>query len=132
MKKISIDYSMLPKDKSTVKASKMVGKSLTEMKALDIQLFNVKDISSVADVMIIASGSSNRHVKSIANDIAEEAKNAGTPPLGVEGDDSCEWVLVDLGDVVVHIMQTQTRSFYELEKLWVKLDSNSEAGDVKK
>ena len=69
-------------------------------------------------MMIVASGTSSRHVKSVANNVALEAKNAGVAPLGMEGETQGEWVLVDLGDIVVHIMQPQVREFYDLEKLW--------------
>ncbi|MEH6472902.1 MAG: ribosome silencing factor, partial [Halopseudomonas sp.] len=78
----------------------------------------VRGKSSVTDYMIIASGSSNRHVKSSAESVVIEAKKAGIQPLGIEGLDSGEWALVDLGDVVVHVMQTQTRDLYDLESLW--------------
>lgn len=71
------------------------------------------------DYLVISSGTSNRHVKSLAENVALKAKAAGNPALGVEGQDSAEWVLVDLGDVVVHVMQPATRDFYDLERLWV-------------
>jgi len=92
--------------------------AIDDMKAENIIELDVKDKTSVTDLLIIASGTSSRHVKSIAANVAVEAKKQGRPPLGVEGEDQGEWVLVDLGDVVVHIMQPHIRDFYDLEKLW--------------
>ena len=93
-------------------------KALEDLKAEDIIEMDVRDKTSVTDFIFVASGTSNRHVKSIANNVVVEAKHAGMQPLGVEGEDQAEWVLVDLGDVVVHVMQPQVREFYDLESLW--------------
>ena len=92
--------------------------AIEDLKGEDIVELDVKGKTSVTDMMIVASGTSSRHVKSIANNVALEAKNAGVAPLGMEGETQGEWVLVDLGDIVVHIMQPQVREFYDLEKLW--------------
>lgn len=92
--------------------------ALEDIKGIDIKILDVIDKSSVTDIMIFASGNTSRQVKSLANSVADKAKKAGTPALGVEGDENNEWVLVDLGDVVVHIMQPTIREFYNLEKLW--------------
>ena len=92
--------------------------ALDDMKAKDIVTLDVKPLTSVADLMIVASGTSNRHVKSIAENVREKVKNNGLQPLGIEGEDVAEWVLVDLGDIIVHIMLPDTRRFYDLEKLW--------------
>lgn len=89
-----------------------------DMKARDIQVLDVHDKTSVADFMVVCSGNSKTHVRSIAEHVATEAKHAGIPPLGVEGGEQSEWVLVDLGDVVLHVMQESIRDFYQLEKLW--------------
>lgn len=96
----------------------IVKKALEELKAEDVVELDVRDKTSVADYLFIASGTSNRHVKSIANNVVVDAKNAGLQPLGVEGEQEAEWVLVDLGDIIVHVMQPQVREFYDLESLW--------------
>lgn len=92
--------------------------ALDDLKAKDMTVLDVTELSDVMDTLIIASGTSSRHVKSLASNVVEEGKKAGHRPIGVEGLDAGEWVLVDYGDVVVHVMQEQTRDFYELEKLW--------------
>jgi len=92
--------------------------AIEDLKGENIVELDVKGKTSVTDLMIIVSGTSNRHVKSIANNIVSEAKDAGVRPLGVEGEMQAEWVLVDLGDIVVHVMQPHVREFYDLEKLW--------------
>lgn len=92
--------------------------TLDDMKAEDITALDVRDKTTVTDWLIIATGSSSRHVKAIANTITTESKKAGNPPLGIEGENDGEWVLVDLGDVIVHVMQQQVREFYDLESLW--------------
>jgi len=92
--------------------------ALDDMKALDPVVIDVKGLSSVMDFMVIASGTSTRHVKSLADNVIIKAKETGTRPIGVEGENAGEWVLVDFGDVVVHVMQPATRSFYALERLW--------------
>lgn len=96
----------------------MVLSSLEDLKAQDIVVMDVKQKTTVTDWIIVASGTSSRHVKSIANSVNVDAKKAGLKPYGIEGDDTGEWVLVDLGDVVVHVMQKEVRKFYDLESLW--------------
>ena len=92
--------------------------ALEDLKAEDITVLDVKGKTTVTDWIFVATGSSSRHVKSIANSVVVAAKLAERPPLGVEGEAEGEWVLVDLGDVIVHVMQRQVREFYDLESLW--------------
>jgi ribosome-associated protein len=92
--------------------------ALDELKANDIREIDVRGRTSIADLLIIASGTSSRHVKSIADEVVKFAKRAGMLPLGVEGEDPAEWVLVDLGDIIVHVMLPRVREFYGLERLW--------------
>jgi ribosome-associated protein len=101
---------------------KLVVKTLDDMKANEVVTIDVRGKTSITDVMIIASGTSDRHVKSMAEAVAFQAKLAGEPPLGIEGAEEGEWALVDLNGVVVHIMQPKVRDFYQLERLW-KLDA---------
>lgn len=92
--------------------------TLDDMKALDIKELDVREKTSITDLMVIASGTSNRHVSSMAEALIFKAKEAGETPLGVEGLREGEWVLVDLNGVVVHLMQAKVRDFYQLERLW--------------
>lgn len=95
----------------------VVGK-IEDMKARDVVILDVTGKSSVTDSLVICSGNSKRHVMSIAENVVTESKQAGSPPLSVEGKETGEWVLVDMGEVVLHVMQDETRDFYQLEKLW--------------
>ena len=98
---------------------KLVLDALDDLKAINTVSLDVSGLTDVMDHMVIASGSSSRHVKSLATNVSVEAKKRGLHPLGVEGADQGEWVLVDFGDVVVHVMLPATRDFYDLERLWV-------------
>lgn len=92
--------------------------ALDDLKAVEPVVLDVRSMSSVMDYLIVASGTSSRHVKSLADNVLMKAKAQGARPLGVEGERVGEWVLVDFGDVVVHVMQPAARSFYGLERLW--------------
>lgn len=100
------------------KLQKIVVDALEDIKAVDIEVINVTKLTSLFDRVIIASGSSNRQTRALANHVQEKVKEAGGEVLSTEGEDSGEWVLVDLGDIVVHIMQPAVRSYYNLEELW--------------
>ena len=92
--------------------------AVEHLKAVDVVDIDVRGRSSVCDFMVVASGTSSRHVKSIADEVVKRAKQLDCQPLGVEGEREAEWVLVDLGDVVVHVMLPRVREFYALERLW--------------
>ena len=96
----------------------MVLAVLDDYKALNVVDIDVRELTSITDTMIICSGTSKRHLKTLAEQLVKRAKSEGVEPLGVEGEDTAEWILVDLTDVVVHIMQPPAREFYSLEKLW--------------
>ena len=92
--------------------------ALDDVKAQDIVKLDVRRMTPLTDYMIVASGTSNRHVKALIENVAEKAKEAGCRPIGVEGEDGGEWVLLDLQDALVHVMLPKVREFYNLEKLW--------------
>jgi ribosome-associated protein len=97
---------------------KVIEKALEDMKAVNITVLDVRGLTDVADTMIIASGTSDRHVKSVAERVSYDCKQAGFRAMGVEGERDGEWALVDLNDVIVHIMLPRVREFYRLESLW--------------
>lgn len=103
---------------------------LEEGKAKDILNIDVRDKTSVTDNMLIASGTSGRHVKALAHAVIEKAKESDVQPLGNEGLAVGEWALIDLDDVVVHVMQEETRSFYDLERLWQGAEQSRDQGAV--
>jgi ribosome-associated protein len=98
--------------------SDLVVNALKEVKARDIVKLDVRKLTTVTDYMIVASGTSNRHVKALADAVAEKSREAGHRPLGIEGANGSEWVLLDLQDTLVHVMLPRVREFYNLEKLW--------------
>lgn len=103
--------------KATTVARK-IATVLDDMKALDVRVLDVRKNTSITDVMIIASGRSDRHLRALADSTAETARNCKMRVLGTEGERTGEWVLVDLGDIIVHLMHPTARAYYQLEKLW--------------
>jgi ribosome-associated protein len=96
----------------------IVSSALEDMKAVNVRVLDVRGLTDIADTMVVASGTSDRHVRSIADNVSQKAKAAGFRPLGTEGARDGEWVLVDLADVLVHVMLPRVREFYGLENLW--------------
>lgn len=92
--------------------------ALEDLKGKDIKCIGIGEISTIADYMIVATGTSSRHVKSLSEEVVKKAKEAGAAVNGTEGQGQSEWVLIDLGDVIVHVMLEETRSLYDLESLW--------------
>ena len=103
---------------NTQQLKDLVYNSLEDMKGVDIQSIDLSGKTDIADFMIIASGTSDRHLHAMADKVVTDSKSAGNPPIGVEGEDSRDWVLVDLGDIIVHLMRPETRELYALDKLW--------------
>lgn len=103
---------------STEELRHIVIRALEDFKAIDIQVIDVSEQNPLTDLFVIATGNSSRHVKSMAENLLLRVKAAGFQPLGVEGEKQADWVLVDLNDIIVHLMQPKTRAFYNLEKLW--------------
>lgn len=107
-----------PREERVAPLQQAVTTALDDMKAVNIRVLDVRGLTDIVDTMVIASGNSDRHVRSIAERVVERAKAAGFRPLGTEGDRDGEWVLVDLQDVLVHVMLPRVREFYGLERLW--------------
>lgn len=114
----SLSRPRVPTPLPTQELLDIVLAALEDGKAREIKVLDVRGKTSVTDYMVVASGTSDRHVRAVADHVAEKAKERGAPPLGTEGGPAADWVLVDLGDVVVHVMKPQAREFYQLEKLW--------------
>jgi ribosome-associated protein len=92
--------------------------ALDDLKAKDVVTLDVRGLTGVTDFMVVGTGTSNRHVKSLATNVSVELKKQGCKPLGIEGGQVADWMLVDAGDVVVHVMSPEARDFYDLERLW--------------
>jgi ribosome-associated protein len=111
--------------------SELIVDALEDVKAHNIVKLDVRDMTTVTDYMIVASGTSSRHVKALVDTVAEKAKQAGYRPIGVEGEEGGEWVLLDLQDALVHVMLPKVREFYNLEKLWsMPATSDAKATDA--
>jgi ribosome-associated protein len=113
-----MEIPAIPRDKSSQRLRDDVVGALEDLKGHDIVALDVSSATDITDYMVIASGTSNRHVKALVDQVMESSRAHGHTVLGVEGLGSNEWVLLDLGDVVVHVMQKDTRDFYDLERLW--------------
>ena len=105
-------------DKANLSLKTVVIAALDDMKALDVKILDVRGLTDISDFMVIASGTSDRHVRSVAQRVVERAKEAGFRPHGVEGQQDGDWVLIDLNEMIVHVMLPRVREFYGLEKLW--------------
>ena len=92
--------------------------ALEDTKGVDIRVLDVRQITAITDYMVIASGTSDRHVRSLANNVLDAMSKSGVKSIGIEGEREAQWILVDLQDVVVHVMQKSARNFYQLERLW--------------
>ncbi|HXW64033.1 MAG TPA: ribosome silencing factor [Burkholderiaceae bacterium] len=120
------------------KLQRLVVDALEDVKAQDIRVFNTTRLSDLFDRVVLASGTSNRHTRALAANVAEKVKHAGGTVVSIEGAESGEWVLVDLGEVVVHIMQPAVRAYYALEEIWgerpvnVKLRAPAQAAPAKR
>jgi ribosome-associated protein len=110
--------AMARKPKPAAGVIAVIESALDDIKAVNVRVLDVRKLTDIADTLVIASGNSDRHVRSIADRVVEFAKKAGYRPMGVEGERDGEWVLVDLQDVIVHIMLPRVREFYRLESLW--------------
>lgn len=103
----------------------LVIEALDDLKARDIAALDVSRLTSVTDWMVVASGTSTRHVSALANNVVTAVKEVGIQPLGVEGENGSDWVLVDVGELVVHVMLPATRELYDLERLWSDLPGDA-------
>ena len=118
----------MAQDLSGLKA--VVLKALDDLKAVDVTVLDVASLTSLTSLMVVATGTSNRHVRAIADAARDAAKAAGYPVLGVEGEASAEWVLVDLVDLVLHVMLPATRALYRLEDLWSARPGQARVGQA--
>ena len=118
LKHMTTRNRLRPREERVAPLQQAVTTALDDMKAVNVRVLEVRGLTDIVDTMVIASGNSDRHVRSIAERVVERAKAAGFRPLGTEGDRDGEWVLVDLQDVLVHVMLPRVREFYGLERLW--------------
>jgi ribosome-associated protein len=108
--------------------TRLVVEALEDLKGDKIEVIDVREVTAITDTMVIVSGTSSRHVRSLATNLIKVVKEAGLKPQGIEGDDGSDWVLVDLGEIVVHVMRPDVRDFYGLEKLW-RLEESGGSGE---
>lgn len=118
----------MPSKMQSEELQRVIHELLDEAKLQDIVLLDVRGISSIADFMLVATGTSSRHVTASADKLVEQMRERGVRPLGVEGQETGDWVLIDFGEVIVHLMRGETRQLYQLEKLWSRMDSGERAG----
>src|SRR5215831_2149162 len=118
LKHMTTRTRLRPREERASPLQSAVTTALDDMKAVNVRVLDVRGLTDIADTMVIASGNSDRHVRSIAERVVEKAKAAGFRPLGTEGARDGEWVLVDLQDLIVHVMLPRVREFYGLERLW--------------
>ena len=112
-------------DPSPEQIKQQITDILEDSKAVDVSVLDVEGLCSFTDFMVVASGTSNRHVNALVEHVVEGMKEHEQRPIGVEGRETGEWVLVDYGDVVVHLMQRDARAFYDIERLWSDLPDGS-------
>ena len=114
----AVGRTKVPRSAELIALEKLALGAMSDMKALNVKVLDVRGLTDVADTMIVCSGTSDRHVRAIAELVIERCKAAGRRPMGTEGKQDAEWVLVDLQDVLVHVMLPRVREFYALEQLW--------------
>jgi ribosome-associated protein len=114
----------------SVQMAHLAEEALDDLKAINVVTMDVSELTDVMDYMVIASGSSSRHVKSLASNVSVELKKQGIHVIGIEGEKTGDWVLVDLGDVVVHVMLPDVRDLYDLERLWTAHSSQRDTRSV--
>lgn len=100
------------------KLRELIVDALEDVKAIDIRTLDVRELTSVVDFMVVATGASTRQVKALAENVSKEAKEAGFMPISTEGQESADWILIDFGDISVHVMLPDARELYDLERLW--------------
>ena len=113
-----------------VELKNLVIQALEDVKGEEIVCLDVSEMTDISDYMVVASGNSNRQVKALVDSVLEEARSTGIKPLGVEGQEQGEWVLIDLTDVIVHVMLPKVRDFYDLERLWSMSPSQTERNSL--
>ncbi len=101
-----------------MKLTTIISHALDDLKAIDVNIIDVRGLTNITEYMIIATGTSTRHIKAIADNVIEKANEHSYKPLGIEGENDADWILIDLNDAIVHVMLAETRAYYQLDKLW--------------